>query len=134
MPAEDKNPAKTKETIRDRIADFVADTVTLDVLTLTGTVTLEPKAGTSAPADAKVKWDDLFKHLAAQMQAADSNKIAVVAYTHLEWDADSVNFVREGDGGDKALLDSHMAAVAAAQKARMDGLKTAAEIVQGFFR
>jgi hypothetical protein len=29
------------------------------------------------------------------MKAADASKLEIVAYTHAEWDLDSVNFVRK---------------------------------------
>lgn len=126
MPAPD--PKDTAKTLRTRIASFVNDVATLDVLTLSGRIDLV--ADQYDPAKKTFDWDTLFANVAAKMKAGDDSKLTVVAYTHAEWDMDSVNFVRqELSEGDRALLTAHHAAVEAAQKSRFAAVKAVAELL-----
>jgi hypothetical protein len=116
------------ETLKSRIRNFVNDVATLDVITLTGDITLV--ANQYDPVAKKFNWDDLFSSIAAKMKAADASKLEIVAYTHAEWDLDSVNFVRKDlSDGDKDLLAAHNAAVEAAQKSRFEAVKVVAGLL-----
>ena len=117
------------ETLKDRIASFVNDVTTLDVLTLSGNIELV--AEQYSAAEKKFDWDTLFTNVVAKMKATDESKLTVVAYTHAEWDMDSVNFVRqELTEGDKQLVEAHQAAVEAAQKSRFEAVKIVAGLLK----
>jgi hypothetical protein len=117
-----------RETLESRIKKFVNDVVTLDVLTLTGDITLVADQFDSTKKT--FDWDTLFTNIAAKMKVADASKLDVVAYTHAEWDMDSVNFVRkELSVGDKTLIESHHAAVEAAQKSRFEAVRIVAGLL-----
>lgn len=120
--------------LTDRIGQFLKDTVTLDVITLTGTIELDasvtdkPKAADgdkgAATADAKeesLNWDKLFAKVTEQMKPAAKNQLEVLAYTHAEWDCDSVNFVAKE--ADSKLIESHHKAVESAHKSRYAALE-----------
>lgn len=110
------------DTLKNRIKEFVRDTVTLDVLTLTGDISLIADQYDSAKKE--FDWDKVFATAAAKMKVAGESKIEIVAYTHAEWDLDTVNFVRkELSEGDKDLLAAHNAAVESAQRSRFEAVK-----------
>jgi hypothetical protein len=124
--------ADTKKTLTSKISDFVNDVATLDVLTLTGDIAFV--ANEYDKTEKSFKWDAIFEQMAAQMQPAAANKLEVVAYTHAEWDLDSVNFVRKDPSeSDKILIEAHNQAVSAAQKSRFEAVKLVAEIVKVSF-
>ena len=99
MPDDTMNKTEAKTSLKKRLSSFIEDTVTLDVLTLTGTIKTKVKSSVpDAPADAEkpldeFKWDDIFKSIAADLKTDDkATEVSILAYTHAEWDQDSVNF------------------------------------------
>ena len=120
-----------KEQISAKIGKFVEDITTLDVLTLSGKVTMTPDAAPSDkdPAEAKeVKWDAYFKSIVDQLKTpSEDTQLEVVAYTHTEIDADSVNYYRDADSTD-ALRDLHLRTVESATKARLEALAAFARV------
>ena len=122
------------KSLKQKIVDFVKDTVTLDVLTLTGTVEMQPEeitdSGNSSNSTNKFKWDDIFKNVAEKLKTKDSG-VSIVAYTHAEWDMDSVNFVASNP--DSKLAEAHSKIVASAHEARMNAVKSAVEAVKSLF-
>jgi hypothetical protein len=127
--------ATTSTTLKQKIADFVEDVATLDVLTVTGDISLVAAPGTpGAPAGPTLNWDDLFANITSEMRVAQNNKLTVIAYTHVKFDLDSVYYVAANlTDEQKTLVDKHRLAVESAQKLRLEALKTAADIVKGFF-
>ena len=120
--------------LKKKVADFVEDTVTLDVLTTTGTIDLVlPKDKKNPKTDGKAfDWDAIFERVAAELKPdGDATKVSIVAYTHAEWDQDSVNFV--ASNADPDLVDAHGKTVAASHEARMKGLKATADAVGKLF-
>jgi hypothetical protein len=98
------------------ITDVAKDISTLDVTTLTGTITYKGVDAT-----------DLYKNI---KDMASSGDLRVVAMTHKDVDHDTVLFVSEGlPESASALLKAHDAAVVAAENARLAFLKFAAGIV-----
>ncbi len=119
-----------KESIKSRIGSFFNDVATLDVLTLTGDITLV-NANATDGTSGEFQWDDLFKKVAEKMKASDDSKLSVVAYTHSEWDLDTVNFVTsELTDGTKDLLEAHNSAVKAAQLSRFEAMRTMAGLIR----
>lgn len=133
MPAqpitEQSSQAEAKISLKSKIAAFINDTVTLDVITLTGTIKLVAKE--DVEKDQTFKWDDIFKKVAEQLKADSSTEVSIVAYTHAEWDQDSVNYVAQG--ADVKLVEAHGKTVAAAHEARMNVLKASVEAVEKLF-
>ena len=125
-----------RNSLKDKIVHFINDTVTLDVLTLTGTIQLVVEKEVDDDGNAKnaleFKWDDMFQDIAAKLQANQANSgVSIVAYTHAEWDQDSVNFV--ATDADVKLVEAHGKTVGAAHEARMNALKSAVEAVEKLF-
>ncbi len=119
-----------KDTLAARITEFVADVVTLDVITLTGDIKLVNKTVTYDEAKKKLNWNDLFRKVAEGMQPDSANKLEVVAYTHAEWDLDSVNFVKKDlSDSEKDLIAAHHSAVEAAQKSRFEAVRIIGDLL-----
>jgi hypothetical protein len=114
----------TKEKLTTRVTKFLNDVATLDVVTLTGTVSLE---GVQKGADKEqdpLNWDKLFENITAGMKANGANKLEVVAYTHASWDCDSVNYIKSGlTDAEVKLVENHNKAVEAAHRSRYEALQ-----------
>lgn len=132
----------SQETISDKIKKFVEDAASLDVLTLTGRIEFSTAPVQTEPESANqskklnFKWDGLFDRVIAGMapNAEAANKLTVIAYTHAEFDFDSVCFVQEGlSTENKQLLAAHHAAVEAAQKSRFEAVRIVTDLLGGFF-
>lgn len=126
MPDEVKKV--NKASIQTSIAQFFEDVTTLDVLTLTGNISLVGDDGAMINDDGVFSWDDMFKNIAAKLKAKDVN-VSVVAYTHAEWDLDSVNFVTNSDEATQPLIEAHNAAVKAAQQSRFEAVKSLGNLI-----
>jgi hypothetical protein len=116
--------------ITDLVTKFVEDVATLDVLTLSGTIALKPDAAADSTGDSvkELNWDSYFKNVVEKVKTPDDDsKIEIVAYTHTEFDADSVNFYRSAAGED-SLRELHLKTVESATKARMDAVAAFARI------
>jgi hypothetical protein len=98
------------------VTDVAKDISTLDVTTLTGTITYKG-------VDATKIYDNI-------KELAGTGELRVVAMTHKDVDHDTVLFVSEGlPESASALLKAHDAAFVAAENARLAFLKFAAGIV-----
>ena len=115
-----------QNTLFDKIKSFLDDVTTLDVLMLSGTVTLKPADGGGGAG--KFKWDELLKNVAEQLKVADGTELTVAAYTHAEWDHDSVNFFAK-DLPD-AARDLHLKNVETAHKSRMEALSFIGDLIK----
>lgn len=132
MPNTIQNKEVTKRTLKQKITDFIEDTATLDVLTLTGNIDLVIKEGAPKEGESEFQWDAIFKKIAAQLKADEqTTAVSVLAYTHAEWDQDSVNFVAEE--ADASLVTAHNDAVKAAHEARLNAIKSVADAVDKLF-
>lgn len=120
--------------LKQKIVDFINDTATLDVITLSGTVDLVTAAD-AASDDKKDKemfdWDKIFKKVQKGMQSSQDSTISIVAYTHAEWDQDSVNYVARD--ADVKLVEAHGKTVAAAHESRINAVKSVVEAVEKLF-
>ncbi len=117
--------------ITTKITKFVDDITTLDVLTLSGSITMTPDAKAVEGKDGEAQelnWDTYFKSIVEKLKTpADGTKLEIVAYTHTEIDADSVNYYRTADTPD-ALRDLHIRTVESATKARLEAVAAFARI------
>lgn len=104
--------ATTWETIKGAVEEVGADILSLDVVTLTGNITI-----TSGVKDNKIDLQELYK--AVEAAASTAATIDLIAFTHVELDADSVNFVKKDlTPEQKGLLAAHAEAVKSAQETR----------------
>lgn len=118
--------------LKSRIAEFINDTATLDVITLSGSIKLVTDAEVNPQGDKDIfNWDEIFKKVATGLKADESTEVSIVAYTHAEWDQDSVNYVARD--ADMQVVEAHGKTVAAAHEARMNALKSAVEVVKKLF-
>ena len=93
-------------------ASIVKDIVTLDVVTLTGDITIK-----ASIKDTKIDLQKLYK--AIEQKADVEGGLQLIAFTHIDADADSINFVKKDLSAEqKGLLIAHNESVKAAQEAR----------------
>lgn len=131
---EDSSKGDAKKSLKQKIIDFINDTATLDVITLSGAIELVTAAD-AASDDKKEKemfdWDKIFEKVQTGMQSSQDNTISIVAYTHAEWDQDSVNYVAKD--ADVKLVEAHGKTVAAAHESRINAVKSVVEAVEKLF-
>lgn len=127
---------QTKEKIMsiiEKIKRGFKDIATLDVVTLTGDITVETAknsaaeaAPTAATKDEKTSWETLLTDVGDKVF---TQKLSVVAYTHSQWDCDSVNFVKfDPTPGDKLLIEAHKETVKSAHESRRAAVKMLADV------
>jgi len=120
-------------TLVSKIKDFVTDAFTLDVLTLTGDIKLI--ADNFNQAEQNFSWDAVLENVAKQMKPVTGSQLEIVAFTHVEWDKDSVNFVRKDlTDEQKTLVAFHNSAVEAAQKSRLEAVKLVGDLLKIEFK
>ena len=98
--------------LKDKVVAIGADVTTLDVVTLTGEITVD-----SAVENKKISLKKLYGEV--ESQTAVKGKLDVVAFTHIDLDADAINFVNKDLTEEKkALVAAHNESVRAAQETR----------------
>ena len=101
--------------------DFINDMTSLDVVTLTGNLTVQVSAleGGSEDDDSKpLKFSRIMRQLEGRILKKDS-EIAALAATHVSLDRDTVTFVKENLSPEEAVyLEFHNETVKAAGIAR----------------
>jgi high-affinity Fe2+/Pb2+ permease len=123
-----------RKSLKQKVVDFVNDTATLDVITLTGTIALvtdQDEPSETNKDKEEFNWENIFDRVAAGMKNAEDNKVSIVAYTHAEWDQDSVNYVAKD--ADTKLVEAHGKIVAAAHESRINAVKSVVEAVEKLF-
>ena len=103
--------------IADQIKDLTVDFATLEVTTLTGDVKHIINTGTGQ--NKKTKFD--MKNVISKLNQSGKTKggIELVAHTHIDFDHDTVNFIKSDLGKQgKQLFDLHQTAVGTAHQAR----------------
>jgi len=108
--------AKFQE-IADQLKDTVVDFTTLEVTTLTGDVKHIINTGTGS--NKKTSFD--MKNVVSKLNQTGSTKgkIELVAHTHIDFDHDTVNFIKSDLGKQgKQLFELHQTAVGTAHQAR----------------
>ena len=114
--------AKLKD-ILTTLRDAADDLTTRDVVTLTGTVKITQQQS------GKIDLKKLYTALSTAASDTSSD-ISVVAFTHIDFDTDTVNFVKTGAGeGDKALLEAHQAMVKTSQDTRSAVIKMVKDVI-----
>jgi hypothetical protein len=130
----DSSRDEARKSLKQKIVDFVNDTATLDVITLSGSLALVTEQDGPTEANRHKEtfdWDGIFKKVADGMKDADDNAVSIVAYTHAEWDQDSVNYVARD--ADTKLVEAHGKTVAAAHESRVNAVKSVVEAVEKLF-
>ncbi|MCH6259317.1 hypothetical protein MLD52_22375 [Puniceicoccaceae bacterium K14] len=104
--------------ILTKIKDGFKDIATLDIATVTGEIKLTNAAN-------KTTWESLVTEASNTIRSSD---LTVVAFTHSQWDCDSVNFVKDDlSPAQQELLKSHQNMVTAAHETR----RKAVEMLKG---
>jgi hypothetical protein len=113
--------------IKTAAADAVNDLTTLDVVTLTGTIDISANV-----KDGKINLKKVYENVVKNAKGTTSAKAAlkVVAFTHLDFDCDSVNFAKEDlTEAQEMLLKAHRETVSVAQETRMAVVKMIKEVI-----
>ncbi|THH41248.1 hypothetical protein [Neolewinella litorea] len=99
--------------------DFINDMTSLDVVTLTGNLTVEVNNLQDSDGDDKpLKFTRIMQQLEGNILKKDS-RISALAATHVSIDKDTVTFVKENLSPEEAVyLDFHNETVKAAGIAR----------------
>lgn len=129
----DENATKddARNSLKQRIIDFINDTATLDVITLSGAIELVTSGEASSKDKEMFDWDKVFEKVQTKMQTKGDSTVSIVAYTHAEWDQDSVNYVAKD--ADVKLVEAHGKTVAAAHESRLNAVKSVVEAVEKLF-
>jgi hypothetical protein len=99
--------------IAGQIKDAVVDFTTLEVTTLTGDVTQIIKS--SSGSKAKIDVSDIL----GKLKGSSRGKVSLVAFTQINFDQDTINFIKSDLGEDEIqLFKIHQEAVASAHSGR----------------
>jgi hypothetical protein len=107
-----------KTNLGEKIKAFIDDVATLDVVTLTGDISVELK---------KIKFDDLdnlTEEVITALKASKDN-VRYMAFSHYEFDCDSVSYFNENCP--ETLLKAHSDTAASALDARRSMVKLVVE-------
>jgi hypothetical protein len=97
----------------DRAENAVEDIITVDVVTLTGRIKITALQNDEKKFDLKKLYERI------EDGSALDGEMSVVAFTHIDIDADAIHFVKSDlTEEDRALLTAHNEAVRAAQDTR----------------
>ena len=100
--------------------DFINDMTSLDVVTLTGNLTLQVNdlQGRETDQNKPLRFGRIMRQLEGNIMKKDA-KISALAATHVSIDRDTVTFVKENLSPDEAIyLEFHNETVKAAGVAR----------------
>ncbi len=111
MPISIKNVLTT-------IKNAAEDLTTLDVVTLSGEIQISSAVGPNGTLNLK----ELYKTI--ETNAKTNANLDVVAFTHIDFDCDAVNFVKTGASeGEAPLLAAHNQMVKTSQETRAGVVK-----------
>ena len=100
------------QTAFDGVGDTIQDIVSVDVVTLTGTIDIK-----SCFEGEHIQLKKIYETI--EKNAKGESDIEVVAFTHVDLDADSLNFVKKNLSlAETALVEAHNEAVITAQETR----------------
>ena len=118
------------DNIIERAEEGVDDLTTLDVTTLTGSITIE---GSMLDEEGKIDLKKLYKAISEKATPDDgAGKLEIVAFTHIDFDCDSVYFVQEDlSEQDRKLIEHHEAAVKTARDTRQAFVNMIKELLGG---
>ena len=115
------------DTIKTAAEDAVNDLTTLDVITVTGTIDISANV-----KNGKINLKNVYKDIVNNSKGTTNAKakMKVVAFTHLDFDCDSVNFAKENlTEAQEMLLKAHRETVSVAQETRLAVVKMIKEVV-----
>jgi len=106
-----------KQELFGKIRDFMTDMLTVDVVTLTGELTVKVDDDIKVTKGGHDVID--FQKLHAKIVGQLGGEIKIAAFTHVGLDKDTVQFVMESSTqGESPLIDHHRATVKDVQEAR----------------
>lgn len=109
--------------IVNRIGRWTEDVVSLDVVTLTGSISISTATG-----DDGINLAKLYEEIGNKAKV--EGNLEVVAFTHIDLDKDAINYVKSGlSEAEQPMIEAHNAMVDTAQKARQAFLMLAKELV-----
>lgn len=113
-----------------RAEEGIDDLTTLDVTTLTGRITIE---GSMLDEEKKIDVKKLYEAISKKAAPEEgTGNLEVVAFTHLDFDCDSVYFVQEDlSEQDRKLLEHHENAVKTARDTRQAFVNMIKELLGG---
>lgn len=116
----------------DKLNAAVTDLSTIEVTTISGDVSKILKEDTTHPGTYKFpNKAEILNILGGPNQGVGGN-IYLVAYTNIDIDQDTINFVKKDlSDSEKALYEVHINSLKAAQEARAGFLKMLAGLVGG---
>ena len=108
------------DSIGSKLKEIGADFANLDVLTLTGDIKVEKaKSEAGDTPEENCHCPKLIRRWPGAAVKTGGGGMTVVALTHIDLDADSVNFVKKDPTPDEMILiEAHKAAVTSAQETR----------------
>lgn len=110
------------EKVTDWLEGVVNDITTLDVVTFSGTLTVEPST------DGEFHVSALYENLKGKI--GDESQLKLLALTHIDLDFDVTTFTANNLSSDeKELIDYHVATVEASQKARASVVQLALDVI-----
>ncbi|GAB4408530.1 MAG: hypothetical protein OHK0053_35280 [Microscillaceae bacterium] len=114
---------------KEKLGDMVADLSTIEVATFTGKLEISGQKLLKAN-ERGFNTKAVFEEIKSQVEGEATLKFKLVAYTHIDFDTDSVNFVKEDLSNEvKALIEAHRVMVEAAQNARRSVLNIIKEVL-----
>ncbi len=114
--------------IGEQIYKVAVDFTTLNVTTLTGDFSHFIKTGSGNSRKNKVDFSNFLKEI-GDAGKTDA-KISLVAYTNIDFDQDTVNFVKENmSAQEQNLFNIHKASIDSAHQARQSFLNFLKEIL-----
>ena len=114
----------TLKKVLESIRNAADDITTLDVVTLTGSVTITGLTDQNNEIDLKAL------NKAIQKNAIANTNMTLLAYTHIDLDSDTIHFVKSGlSEGEAPLVEAHNAMVKSSQDARLAFVKAVKDVV-----
>jgi uncharacterized protein YueI len=115
---------KKFENIIDKIDEAITDFTTLDVTTVTG------KIDKLATAEGKFDSKSLLKEI--NSAGTTNQALHIVAHTHIDFDNDTVLFVKESlNEAEQKLFKLHTESVENAKNSRQEMIKFMSDIIRG---
>jgi len=118
---------KWRDEAHKKLFNFIKDITTLEVVTLSGNLTV---ADIKLTGDDKIDFNKVMDSIKGT--ATDDSAISIVAATNIDIDKDIQQFVKEGmSTEDKELFNMHVQAIQYAQEARKATFEMLLSLVRG---
>lgn len=117
-----EDDGSTFDKVTDWLEGVIKDITTLDVVTFSGTLTVEPAT------EGEFKVSELYDKLRGSI--GDESKLKLIALTHIDLDFDVTTFMANKLSSDeKELITYHVSTVEASQNARSSVVELALDVI-----